>query len=62
MSHHEVARLIIAATVVVGFFGLIAVTLFYPLDDVTVEVDDVGIGALLTAFVGVVGYYFRGKD
>ena len=61
MTHHEIARLIIAATVVVGFFGLIAVTLFYPLDDVTVEVDDVGIGALLTAFVGVVGYYFRGE-
>ena len=52
MSHHEVARLIIAATVVVGYLWPHSeVTLFYPLDDVTVEVDDVGIGASrLTAF------------
>ena len=59
MNHHEIARLIIAGMVMIGLFGLVSVTLFYPLDDVTVEVDDVGIGAMLTAFVMVVTYFFR---
>ena len=59
MNHHEIARLIIAGMVMIGFFSLVSVTLFYPLDDVTVEVDDVGIGAMLTAFVMVVTYFFR---
>ena len=56
-------RALIGALTALGFFGLIAASLFFPpTEAATIEVDDMLIGALTSAFIMIVAYYFRNTE
>ena len=54
----EVLQYVLAALIVVCFFGFIALLLFMPIPKENVETLNLAAGALLIAFGTVVGYFF----
>ena len=54
-------RLILAALVVGGIFGLLVTTFYFPLNEASIELTDMIIGALIYGFKDILGYFFR-KD
>ena len=52
-------RLILAGLIVACIFGLLAASLFLPLSGVSVQIEDVLLGALIGGFTAVVGYFFK---
>lgn len=61
MNSHEIARLILSAMVVLGFFALVGLTLFVPIQGYELQIVDMLIGALVASFTNVIAYYFRGQ-
>ena len=53
------ARLTIAALVIIGIFGLLITTFYFPLNEAEIELEDMMIGALIYAFKDVLAYFFR---
>ena len=53
-------RLLISILVIVALFGVLGISLFVPIKGFEVDIVDMLVGALVTAFAGVVGYYFKG--
>ena len=53
------ARTILAAGIVLGIFGLLAASLFFPLSGVSVQIEDVLLGGFIGAFTVIIGYYFK---
>ena len=53
------ARIILASGILVGIFGLLAASLFFPLQGVAVQIEDVLLGAFCGAFTVIISFYFR---
>ena len=53
------ARTILAGAIVLGIFGLLAASLFFPLSGVSVQIEDVLLGGFIGAFTTIIAYYFR---
>jgi hypothetical protein len=49
---------LLATTVTLGFFGLLGTMAFYPLQPANAQVLNIMIGALGSAWMSVLGYYF----
>jgi lipopolysaccharide export LptBFGC system permease protein LptF len=54
----ELLQYVLAALIVICFFGFIALLLFMPIPKENTETLNLGAGALLIAFGTVVGYFF----
>ena len=52
-------RYLIAFAVIAGVFALVGVGLFVPLVGAELQIVDMLIGALITAFSMIVAYFFR---
>ena len=61
MTTHELSRLILSAIIVLGFFALVGITLFVPIQGYELQIVDMLIGALVASFTNVVAYFFRGQ-
>ena len=53
------ARIILAGGILLGIFGLLAASLFFPLQGVAVQIEDVLLGAFCGAFTVIISFYFR---
>ena len=53
------ARLTIAAMVIIGIFGLLITTFYFPLNEAEIELEDMLIGALIYAFKDVLAFFFK---
>ena len=54
------ARVALASLIVLGFFTMLGIVLFVPIEPSEIQVEDMLFGALVTAFAGVVAYFFTG--
>ena len=60
MSAHEIARIVLAGVVALGFFALIGLTLFVPIQSYELQIVDMLIGAMVASFTSVISFFFRG--
>ena len=51
-------RLILVLVVTLGLFSLLGLAVFLPVKGFQIEIFDAVLGALLTAFTGMVAYFF----
>lgn len=54
----EILQYVLAALIVLCFFSILALLLFFKIHSENTETLNIAIGALLTAFGTVVGYFF----
>ena len=59
MSKDDVAKLVLAGVVVIGFFTLIGFSLFLPLAGFQIQLDDMLIGAFVVVLKDVITHYFK---
>ena len=55
----NIAKIILATVVLIGFFGLVGYSLYAPLTGYQIQLDDMLIGALIVVFKDVIAHYFK---
>lgn len=59
MDEANTARLVISIAVLTGVFALIGVALFVPTLNTEIQIVDMLIGGMVTAFAQIVSFYFK---
>ena len=58
MKAKDIAMYILGALIVVGFFALLGILIFNPVPQGNNDVLNLAIGALITGFATVIGYFY----
>ena len=58
MKAKTIAKYALASLITLGFFALLYVLIFNAIPDVNKDILNIVIGSLISAFTGVVGFFF----